>query len=109
MSTPNYFDMSTEYIRYTIPADQHAQFLSDYASAAEFLRASRYCIGYELAQGEEEPDNFILQIQWTSTQDHLEGFRKSEHFPKFLAFIRPYYNDIREMKHYRPSSVVWER
>lgn len=101
--------MSIEYIRYTIPAEQHEQFLSDYAKAAEFLQASPVCLGYDLTQGEEEPNNFILRIKWISTKDHLEGFRKSEDFGKFLGLIRPYYNDIQEMKHYEPTPVAWEK
>lgn len=101
--------MSIEYIRYTISSDRHEQFVRDYARAGEVLQASPHCLGYELTQGEEEPDNFILRIEWSSTQDHLEGFRKSEDFAKFLGYVRPYYNDIQEMKHYQPSSVRWEK
>ena len=107
--TSNFSNMSIEYIRYTIPVSQHEQFLSDYAKAAEFLQVSPVCLGYDLTQGEEEPNNFILRITWTSTQDHLNGFRKSNDFSKFLGHIRPYYNNIQEMKHYRPTSVVWEK
>ncbi len=102
-------DMSIEYIRYVILPERHRQFLEDYTKAAAFLQVSPYCLGYELTQGEEEPNNFILRIEWTSTTNHLEGFRKSEDFPKFLACIRAYYSDIREMKHYKQSALVWKK
>ena len=101
--------MSIEYIRYTIAPDRHTQFLTDYTQAAEYLQASPYCLGYELTQGEEEPNNFILRIEWTSTQDHLKGFRQSADFSKFLGLIKPYYTNIQEMKHYERTSVAWAR
>lgn len=101
--------MSIEYIRYSISKDRQSRFLEDYTKATEYLKSSPYCLGYELSQGEEESDNFILRIEWTSTRDHLEGFRKSEDFPKFLQCIRSYYDDIKEMKHYQKTVVVWSK
>lgn len=101
--------MSIEYIRYKISKDRQPGFLKDYQKAAAYLRRSPYCLGYELTQGEEEPENFILRIEWTSTIEHLEGFRKSQDFPPFLNCIRAYYNDIQEMKHYNQTPVVWEK
>lgn len=109
MNTNDRSTTSIEYIRYTIDAGRHDRFVEDYREAVEYLQASRYCLGYELSQGEEEPSNFILRIEWTSTEDHLQGFRKSQDFPKFLACIRAYYNDIQEMKHYQKSDVVFQR
>ena len=109
MNTNNLSAMSIEYIRYKIEASRHDKFVDDYRKASAYLQASPYCLGYELSQGEEEPSNFILRIEWTSTKDHLEGFRKSEDFPKFLACIRAYYDDIREMKHYQRSDVVFHK
>lgn len=109
MNTHDPSTTSIEYIRYKIEASRHDRFVEDYRKAAEYLQASRYCLGYELSQGEEEPSNFIVRIEWTSTEDHLQGFRKSEDFPKFLACVRAYYNDIQEMKHYQKSDVVFQR
>ena len=43
---------------------------------------------------------FILRIEWTSAEDHMQKFRKSEEFRAFFAHIRPYLKDISEMRHY---------
>jgi truncated hemoglobin YjbI/quinol monooxygenase YgiN len=96
---------TVEYIRYLIPEEQSAQFLSAYTRAAALLAAAPECVDYELARCEEDFEHFVLRITWTSTEDHLEGFRKSELFPGFLAEIRPYIPDIQEMRHYKPTSV----
>ncbi|WP_372348892.1 group II truncated hemoglobin [Streptomyces sp. KL116D] len=96
---------TVEYIRYRIPQDRSAEFLAAYTRAARFLAASPHCVSYELDRCEEDFEHFILRILWTSTEDHLEGFRKSDLFPGFLAEIRPYVGDIDEMRHYKPTTV----
>jgi hypothetical protein len=57
-------------------------------------------VSYEVAHGIEEPSNVIVRITWTSVHDHEKGFRVGPHFPPFLALVRPFIAQIREMKHY---------
>ncbi|MFJ9039265.1 group II truncated hemoglobin [Streptomyces sp. NPDC102406] len=96
---------TVEYIRYHIPEDRSAQFLAAYTRAARQLAASPHCVSYELARCEEDFEHFVLRIVWTSTEDHVEGFRTSGRFRDFLAEIRPYVGDIQEMRHYKPTTV----
>ena len=72
--------MTIEYIRYKVDAAQRAPFIEAYTKAAHQLNGSAYCKAYELTECEEEEGQFILRIEWTSTEDHLNGFRKSEGF-----------------------------
>lgn len=96
--------MILEYIRYEI-ADA-APFLSGYETARASLDASSHCLAYELSRCTEEPTSFILRIEWDSAEGHLQGFRKSPEFATFLAAVRPFINDIREMRHYAVTSLV---
>ena len=93
--------MVIEYVRYVIPAARHAEFLAAYDSAADELRASPRCLRYEIAQGIEEPDNFVVRIEWDTMEGHLSGFRGSPGFATFFAKVKPFFADIREMKHYQ--------
>lgn len=101
--------MVVEYIRYRLATDQAAGFRAAYTRACESLRASPVCLGYELSECVEEAGVFVLRILWTSTDDHLNGFRKSAQFPPFLAEIRGYVGNIEEMRHYQPSELSWSR
>ncbi|MCF2532643.1 group II truncated hemoglobin [Yinghuangia soli] len=98
--------MIVEYIRYTIPESDAAEFEAAYGRAAQALAAAPQCVDYELARCAEEPQSYILRIRWTSTPDHLEGFRKGEHFPPFFAEIKPYFSAIQEMHHYETTAVA---
>lgn len=98
--------MIVEYIRYKIDAARQESFVEAYQKAAEFLDLSGFCLGYELSHCEEDTENFILRIDWTSTEDHLNGFRKSKEFAQFLPHIRPFFKDIEEMNHYKLTKVL---
>ena len=100
---------STEIIRYTIPSEKHSEFEKAYATAAGYLKQSAYCLNYQILHGDEEPNNYMVIITWKSKEDHLNGFRNSEEFRSFFNLVRPYYNNIQEMKHYMISEVRWTR
>ena len=100
--------MTIEYIRYALVAHSPEELLASYAQAVKILEAAPECLGYDLAQCEEEPSSLILRIEWISTEAHLQRFRKGPHFPPFLAAIRVYVPEIAEMRHYR-STKAWPR
>lgn len=96
--------MIIEYIRYQIPAAQHADFVDAYRAAGDDLASSTHCIRHEITQGVEEPDHFIVRIEWDSLEGHEKGFRGSAQFVSFFAKVKPYFTNIREMKHYRVAT-----
>jgi heme-degrading monooxygenase HmoA len=100
---------SVEIIRYNIPAMEHSAFEEAYKMAFKLLEASPYCKSYQLIKGADEPDNYIITINWTSIEDHLQKFRKSEQFGSFFHFVKPFFNNITEMKHYQPPLASWTK
>lgn len=101
--------MIVEYIRYELKTHQPGELVEAYRQATPHLVAAPQCLGYEMSHCVEEPSSLTLRILWTSTEDHLQGFRKSRHFPPFLAAIRPFIGEIAEMRHYAPTDVAWGR
>lgn len=98
-------NFSTEIIRYTVPSEFQLSFEKAYEEATIFLQASVYCVGYEIIHGKEEPQNYNVIIQWTSVEEHLNGFRKSELFPPFFQLVKPFFKHIEEMKHYEQTDI----
>ncbi len=99
---------SVEIIRYNILKENATSFESAYREAGKNLQNSPYCLGYTLLHGEDEENHFILTIQ-TSKEDHLDDFRKSAQFQAFFNLVKPYFKDIEEMKHYKQTSISWNR
>ena len=101
--------MIVEYIRYRVDAAQAQALVAAYALAAESLRQSPHCHGYELTQCTEARESFILRILWDSEDGHLKGFRTSAEFKTFFAAIKPFVPNIEEMRHYAHTAVEWTR
>ena len=95
--------MIVEYIRYEV-SDAEA-LVRAYEAARASLDASPHCLAYELSRCSEDPKSFILRIEWDSSDGHLQGFRKSHEFGAFLTAVRPFLDQIREMRHYEVTSV----
>src|SRR6267143_2750235 len=67
--------------------------------------ASTHCLAYELSHFTEDPDRYILRIEWDSEEGHLKGFRSSPEFRAFFAAVQPFVKDIEEMRHYEVLSA----
>jgi heme-degrading monooxygenase HmoA len=92
--------MVVEYIRYTVVAEQAEAFESAYTRAGTLLEQDEHCLAFEVARGVEEPQHFIVRIEWDSLEGHEHGFRASPHFREFFNDVQPFFRDIDEMKHY---------
>ena len=92
--------MIVEYLRYTVDEKRQAAFIADYKEASVALKEFEFCEQYEFCQCSEDRSKFIIRIQWTSATDHLKGFRGSKEFRTFFAHVKPYLDDIDEMRHY---------
>ena len=98
--------MVVEYIRYAVPADQADRFEGAYQEGREAFDASDHCLSYELAQGVEEPAHWILRIEWDSLEGHEQGFRRSAEFGAFFEAVKPFFDQIEEMRHYRVTGIA---
>ncbi len=92
--------MIVEYIRYTIDEARGEEFVEAYRAAIAPLLASPYCTSFDLSRSVDDPSQFILRLEWTSADDHMKGFRESDEFRRFFALVKPFYDDIKEMRHY---------
>jgi quinol monooxygenase YgiN len=92
--------MVLEYIRYTVPEERATEFEEAYRRAAVVLDADTHCLGYDVSKGVEEPEHFVVRIEWDSVEGHEQGFRTSQRFGEFFAAVKPFFAAIDEMKHY---------
>jgi len=99
---------SVEIIRYNLQSSQLTDFEKAYTEAGKQLQKSRYCLAYQVIHGNEEPNRYIVIIHWTSKDDHLNRFRSSPEFMPFFNLVKPFFNNIEEMKHYEVTGE-WKK
>jgi quinol monooxygenase YgiN len=89
-----------EYIRYNVPAAREDEFEESYRRAGRVLDEDEHCLRYEIAKGVEEPEHFVVRIEWDSIEGHERGFRSSPGFREFFGAVQPFLSQIEEMNHY---------
>ncbi len=95
-----------EYIRYAVPADRDREFEGAWSEAEKVLRDAPQCLSYEVARGFEEPENYVVRIEGSSVAEHEQGFRQSPAFQQFVAAVKPFFEEIQEMRHYEPTAIA---
>jgi len=93
--------MIVEYIRYHVDDGRSDAFEEAYRRAGVALDASEHCERYEVSRCSEDPTQHVVRIEWDSEEGHLSGFRQSPEFRGFFEAVRPFVNDIEEMRHYQ--------
>ena len=88
--------MIVEYIRYLIPAEQAVQFEDAYRQAGAILTADEHCLRHEISRGVENPDRYVVRIEWDSVEGHEQGFRESAAFGEFFGIVKPFFAAIEE-------------
>jgi hypothetical protein len=98
--------MVVEYIRYTV-ADRtrRQELVAAYNEAKSSLDDAPECLAYELTECEEDETSAILRIEWSSTEAHMQGFRKGPYFPAFFRAIGGFVKEITEMRHYVHTEI----
>ncbi|HXX69152.1 MAG TPA: antibiotic biosynthesis monooxygenase [Polyangiaceae bacterium] len=71
------------------------------------LRAARAVIaqaaGYRgsvFHRGIEEPDSFLLRIEWETLEAHTAGFRQSRLFPEWRSHFADFLDGAPDVRHY---------
>lgn len=65
------------------------------------MPASSHCQAYEVSRGVEDPQSYVVRIEWDSVEGHEQGFRPSPEFHDFFACVQPFFQDLEEMRHYQ--------
>ena len=61
---------------------------------------------HEVARGVENPDRYVVRIEWDSVEGHEQGFRRGPAFGEFFALVKPFFEAIEEMTHYSPATTA---
>jgi len=79
----------------------HAEeFEKAFAKAGPLIRAAKGCRKAEMHRGIENPDSFLLLVQWDDVDAHMKGFRESDAFTQWRALLGPHFAGPPAMEHY---------
>ena len=83
--------MVYEMAHISVQAGKNAEFEASVAQALPLFHRARGCGGVELQRGVEEPNQYVLVVQWDTVEDHMVHFRESADFQTWRGLVGPYF------------------
>ena len=81
-------------------AGQGEAFRADFDKAQQIIQSIPGYISHQLQQSIENPDRYVLLVNWERLEDHTVGFRQSERYQEWKKLLHHYYDPFPAVEHY---------
>jgi heme-degrading monooxygenase HmoA len=98
--------MITEHVELPVIAGREADYEAAFAQAKPLIAASPGFRGLTLSRGIEQPNVYLLLVQWDTIEDHLTGFRESPAYQQWRALLHHFYDPFPTVEHYEPVTTA---
>jgi heme-degrading monooxygenase HmoA len=83
-----------------IKKQQSVLFETAFNEAQLIISGMKGYIKHELLKCLEEEDKYLLIVEWQTTEDHTEGFRKSRDYMQWKNLLHHFYEPFPVVEHY---------
>lgn len=80
--------------------NKETQFEKDFATAGQYISAIKGYIKHSLSKCIEQPNKYILLVEWETLEDHTIGFRQSAEYLEWKKLLHHYYDPFPVVEHY---------
>lgn len=77
------------------------EFEKNFSIAREIIASSPGFISLELQRGIENPNTYLLLVQWETLEDHTIGFRESQLYQEWRKLLHHFYEPIPTVEHFK--------
>ena len=79
---------------------QAAEFETAFEKAQEIISSMGGYISHQLQKCIENPNRYILLVNWQTLEDHTRGFRESTEYQEWRALLHHFYDPFPTVEHY---------
>lgn len=79
---------------------QAAQFEQAFARAQVIIAAMPGYLAHQLQRCLEEPDKYLLLVNWQQLEDHTIGFRQSPQYQQWRQLLHHFYDPFPTVEHF---------
>jgi len=88
-------------IRSDTTLGQEQAFEAAFANAQVIICSMQGYVSHQLQNCIEQPNRYILLVNWQALIDHTVGFRESEEYQEWRALLHHFYDPFPDVEHYR--------
>jgi len=76
------------------------EFEFTFNTASTIIASMPGYVSHELQRCLENPNRYILLVQWQTLEDHTIGFRQSPEYEKWQSLLHHFYDPFPTVEHY---------
>ena len=81
------------------PGRSH-EFEDAFIQAQEIISSMQGYVSHQLQKCVENPNRYILLVNWETLEDHTQGFRCSAAYQEWRRLLHHFYDPFPEVEHY---------
>lgn len=75
-------------------------FEKDFKTASQYIQKIEGYINHSLKRCIEQPNKYLLLVDWETLEDHTIGFRTSEQYQSWKELLHHYYDPFPVVEHF---------
>jgi heme-degrading monooxygenase HmoA len=79
---------------------QETAFEAAFQEAQPIIASMRGYLSHQLQRCLEQPNRYILLVNWDTLEDHTDGFRGSPEYQQWRALLHHFYDPFPTVEHY---------
>ncbi len=79
---------------------QAPEFETAFEEAQKIISSMNGYVSHQLQKCIENPNRYILLVNWQTLEDHTKGFRESDEYQKWRAMLHHFYDPFPIVEHY---------
>lgn len=83
-----------------VKENQEKDFERDFAKAGQYISSIDGYIGHTLQKCIEQPNKYLLLVNWRNLEDHTVGFRESAAYLEWKKLLHHYYEPFPIVEHF---------
>jgi heme-degrading monooxygenase HmoA len=83
-----------------VKAGEEGNFERDFSIASAFIRVMKGYRCHHLHRCIEQPNKYLLLVEWDRLEDHTVGFRQSPEYQQWKKLLHHYYDPFPVVEHY---------
>jgi heme-degrading monooxygenase HmoA len=85
---------------------QEAAFEEAFATAKTLISAAAGFLSLRLSRCIEEPNRYLLLVEWEQLEDHTIGFRGSTAYQEWRSLLHHFYDPFPTVNHYEDRVAI---
>jgi heme-degrading monooxygenase HmoA len=98
--------MILEHALLDVVPSRESEFEEVFGGAKQIISSMPGFRSLRLSRSIEQPNRYLLLVEWDRLEDHIEGFRGSPEYQEWRALLHHFYDPFPTVQHYESVTTA---